>query len=57
MGDAPLLPEDAAGPLEPVLFLLSVGVEDLGVGVVGLVGGVDGLREGVPGRTTGGGLE
>jgi len=57
MGDVPLLPDDDACPLEPVLILLSVGVEDLGVGVDGLFGGVDGLREGVTGRARGGGLQ
>jgi len=57
MGDVPLLPDDDACPLEPVLILLSVGVEDLGVGVDGLFGGVDGLREGVTGRARRGGLE
>lgn len=55
-GEAPLLAEEDMLPPDPVLILLSVGVEDLGVGVDGLFGGVDGLLDGVAGRKTGAGL-
>lgn len=56
-GELPLAPEGAAGPLEPVLILRGVGVEDLGAGVDGLLVGGDGLLVGVEGRKPGGGLE
>ena len=56
-GEIPLLPLDDAGPLEPMLALRRVGVEDRGGGVDGLLGGVEGLREGVADGKTGGGLE
>lgn len=49
-GEVPLLPGGATVPLDPVLILLGVGVEDLGAGDGDLLGGVDGLRDGVPGR-------
>ena len=57
IGDVPLIPGEAMAPLDPVLILRGVGVEDLGAGVKGLLGGVDGLRDGVAFRTPGGGLE
>lgn len=57
IGEVPLTPGEAMVPLEPVLILRGVGVEDLGAGVEGLLGGVDGLRDGVPCCGPGGGLE
>lgn len=55
MGDAGLLPQEDACPVEPVLILRSVGVEGLGVGDDGLFG-VEDLCEGVAGREAGDGL-
>jgi hypothetical protein len=57
IGEVPLIPGEAMVPLDPVLILRGVGVEDLGAGVEGLLGGVDGLRDGVPCCGPGGGLE
>ena len=56
-GETPLIPDVATVPLEPVLILRGVGVDDLGTGVEGLLGGVDGLCDGVACRTLGDGLE
>lgn len=55
-GEVPLIPGDATEPLDPMLNLRGVGVEDLGAGVDGLLGGVDGLDDGVECRTLGVGL-
>ena len=49
-GEVPLTPDPATVPLEPVLVLRGVGVEDLRAGVELLLGGGDGLRVGVAGR-------
>lgn len=57
IGEVPLIPVEATVPLDPVLILRGVGVEDLRAGVEGLLGGVDGLRDGVAGCGPGGGLE
>nr|GMD41958.1 hypothetical protein Iba_chr10bCG4710 [Ipomoea batatas] len=56
-GDVPLTLVADAVPLEPVLSLLGVGVEDLGGGVESLLGEGDGLLVGVACRKLGGGLE
>lgn len=50
-GEVPLIPNESAGLLEPVLIRRGVGVEGLGAGVVGLVGGDD-LLVGVACRKT-----
>lgn len=47
-GEVPLIPDGTAVPAEPVLFLLSGGVLDLGAGT-GLLGGGDSLLDGVEG--------
>lgn len=64
MGEVPIAPDITAVPLDPVLNLLGVGVEDLGIDVGGvleggedlLVGVVD-LLDGVACRRFGVGLE
>lgn len=64
MGEVPLAPEIPAVPLDPVLNLLGVGVEDLGTDVDGVLGGggdllvgVVDLLDGVAWRRLGVGLE
>ena len=47
MGEVPLIPDETPGPLEPVLILRGVTLEDLAAGVEGLLGGGDGLLVGV----------
>lgn len=55
-GEVPVLPKEATLLLDPLLVLLCVGVEDLGVGVEGLFWVVD-LLVGVVERKTAAGLE
>lgn len=57
MGEVPLTLGETAVPLEPVLILRGVGVDDLGADVEGLLGGGDGLRVGVADRRAGVGLD
>lgn len=57
MGEVPLTLGETAVPLEPVLILRGVGVEDLGADVEDLLGGGDGLRVGVADRRAGVGLD
>lgn len=57
MGEVPLTLGETAVPLEPVLILRGVGVEDLGADVEDLLGGGDGLRVGVADRGAGVGLD
>lgn len=56
-GEEPLTCDGAAVPLEPVLNLRGVGVEDLGGGVENFLGEGDGFLVGVECRKLGGGLE
>lgn len=56
-GEVPLIPDETTGPLEPVLILRGVELEDLEAGVMGLFGGGDGLLDGVACRILGVGLE
>lgn len=46
-GEVPLTPDETIEPLEPVLNLRGVKVEDLEAGVMGLFGGGDDLLDGV----------
>lgn len=46
-GEVPLVPDITAAPLDPVLNLLGVGVEDLGTDVDGILGGGEDLLVGV----------
>lgn len=57
MGEVPLTLGETAVPLEPVLILRGVGVEDLGADVEDLLGGGDGLRVGVADLRAGVGLD